>query len=227
NPAIATEYTMHSAPATVAQYSPSGYYIASGDMQGSVRIWDTIQAEQILKNEVKVIAGRINDIAWDSESKRLIAVGDGKERRGHAFMFDTGSSAGEIIGHLKVINSVSIRQQRPFRAATGSDDFTVVFYHGAPYKYNFTIRDHTAFVQSVKFSPDGEKLVTAGSDKKIFLYEGKTGNKLSNLSEAAGEGAHTGGVYAVSWSPDSKRILTSSGDKTVKIWDIETQKVVQ
>ncbi|CAG8632974.1 6591_t:CDS:10 [Acaulospora morrowiae] len=227
NPEIATEYTQHSAPTTVARYSPSGYYIASGDVHGNVRIWDTIQAEQILKNEVKVIAGRINDIAWDSESKRIIAVGDGKERHGHAFMFDTGSSAGEISSHFKVINSVSIRQQRPFRAATGSDDFTVVFYHGAPYKYNLTIKDHTGFVQSVKFSPDGEKLVTAGSDKKIFLYEGKTGSKLTDLSEAAGENAHSGGVYAVSWSPDSKQLLTSSGDKTAKIWDIETQKVVQ
>ena len=28
----------------------------------------------------KIIAGRINDLAWDGESKRIIAVGDGKER---------------------------------------------------------------------------------------------------------------------------------------------------
>lgn len=91
---------------TVAKYSPSGYYIASGgthyhshydyyyyyyyfidsiillllDVQGNVRIWDATQEEQILKNEVKVIAGRINDIDWDFESKRLIAVGEGRER---------------------------------------------------------------------------------------------------------------------------------------------------
>jgi WD40 repeat protein len=83
------------------------------------------------------------------------------------FLFDIGSSAGEISGHSKVVNSVSIRQQRPFRAATGSDDFTVVFYHGTPYKYNLTIKDHTSFVQGVKFSPNGDTLVTVGSDKKV------------------------------------------------------------
>ncbi|KAG5460166.1 MAG: hypothetical protein BJ554DRAFT_7820, partial [Olpidium bornovanus] len=80
NPAIANEYTQHSAPATVARYSPSGYYIASGDASGNVRVWDTTQAENILKYETKVIAGQINDLCWDSESQRIIAVGDGKER---------------------------------------------------------------------------------------------------------------------------------------------------
>ncbi|RHZ52609.1 hypothetical protein Glove_460g59 [Diversispora epigaea] len=226
-PEIATEYTGHSANATVAKYSPSGYYIASGDIHGNVRIWDTTQAEHILKNEVKVIAGRINDIDWDSENKRLIAVGEGRERYGRAFFFDSGSSVGEIIGHSKAINSVSIRQQRPFRAATASDDFTVVFYHGVPFKYDTIIKDHTSFVQDVKFSPDGEKLVTVGSDKKVFLYEGKTGSKLCDLSGIVGGDGHKGGVLAVSWSSDSKRLLTSSADKTVKIWDIEAQKVVQ
>ena len=29
---------------------------------------------------MKVISGRITDIAWDSESKRIIAVGDGREK---------------------------------------------------------------------------------------------------------------------------------------------------
>src|SRR4051794_17412060 len=89
-------------------------------------------------------------------------------RYGHAFLFDTGSSVGEVIGHSKVINSVSIRQKRPVRAATASDDFTVVFFHGPPFKQKLTIKDHTAFVQGVRFSPDGSSFVTIGSDKKVI-----------------------------------------------------------
>jgi hypothetical protein len=45
-------------------------------------------------------------------------------------MFDTGSSTGDIIGHSKTVNAVSIRRQRPFRAATASDDTTIAFHHG-------------------------------------------------------------------------------------------------
>ena len=48
-------------------------------------------------------------------------------------MFDSGTSTGEIAGHTKVINAVSIRHQRPFRAATASDDCTIVFHTGEDY----------------------------------------------------------------------------------------------
>ena len=82
-------------------------------------------------------------------------------------MFDTGSSVGEISGHNKVINACSIRQQRPFRAVTCSDDFTVNFYHGAPYKFNLSISDHTRFVNDVKFSPDGKFFISVGADRKV------------------------------------------------------------
>lgn len=45
-------------------------------------------------------------------------------------MFDSGSSTGDIIGHSKTVNAVSIRRQRPFRAVTASDDSTIGFHHG-------------------------------------------------------------------------------------------------
>jgi len=41
-----------------------------------------------LKNEVKALSGRVNDLAW-SESQRIIAVGEGKEKFGNAFTFDS------------------------------------------------------------------------------------------------------------------------------------------
>ena len=181
--------------------------------------------EHILKNEIRPISGKISDIAWDCDSQRLIAVGDGKERFGHAFSFDSLSSVGEITGHSKVINSVSIRQQRPFRAVTASDDMTINFFHGVPFKYAKTIQDHTRFINTVQFSPNGDFFASAGADGKIFLYDGKTGDKLDELSTA--ENSHTGNIFALSWSADSTQILTSSADCTAKIWDVSANAVVK
>ena len=40
NPAISKQYTSHTTQTTVARFSPSGFYVASGDVSGTVRVWD-------------------------------------------------------------------------------------------------------------------------------------------------------------------------------------------
>ncbi|XP_071017659.1 WD repeat-containing protein 1-like [Oncorhynchus clarkii lewisi] len=219
NPAIADIYTEHPHQVTVAKYAPSGFYIASGDVSGKIRIWDTTQKEHLLKYEYQPFGGKIKDIAWTEDSKRIACVGEGREKFGAVFLWDTGSSVGEISGHSKIINSVDIKQTRPYRLITGSDDNCGAFFEGPPFKFKFSSTDHSRFVNCVRFSPDGNRFCTAGADGQIFLYDGKTGEKLGALGGAK---AHEGGVYAVSWSPDSSQLISASGDKTVKLWDVGT-----
>ncbi len=216
--------------------------MASGDVAGNVKVWDCV-GEGVTKGmwagkaisrkdsgltvsagDYAIIAGRINDLAWDGDSQRIIAVGAGKERMGHCISADSGNSVGEISGHAGQINSVSIRPTRPLRAATGSDDTSIVFYHGAPFKFNTSLRgQHDRFVFGTAFSPDGASLVSVGADRRVWLYDGKTGEVRKQL----GEGVHTGSVLAVSWAADSKRFVTASADQTVRVWDVEAGKNTQ
>lgn len=41
-----------------------------------------------------------------------------------------------LIADIQVINAVSIRHQRPFRAVTASDDGAIVFFNGVPFKHD-------------------------------------------------------------------------------------------
>lgn len=152
-------------------------------------------------------------------------MGDGKQRYGHCITADSGNTVGEISGHSAQVNAVSIRQQRPLRAATVGDDKNLVFYHGAPFKFNSIPGrgNHTNFIYGVGFSPDGSSLISVGGDKKIYLYDGKTGEVKGEISDSAD--GHTGSIFGVSWSKDSRSIVTCSGDRTVKTWDIEAGKV--
>ena len=191
-------------------------------MSGLVRVWDCT-GSGTTKGEYPIISGRINDLCWDGDSQRIIAVGDGKEKFGHCITADSGNSVGTISGHTAQINCVSIRQQRPLRAATAGDDASTVFYHGAPFKFNTSSKRHQRYIYGLSFSPDGSALVSVGADRKIFLYDGKTGEAISEI----GEGEHKGSIFGVSWSRDSKRFTTCSADQTVKIWDPETGKAIQ
>lgn len=223
DPSLSKQYTSHTTQTTVARFSPSGYYIASGDVSGTVKVWDAIEGVNT-KGDYHIINGRINDIAWDGDSQRIIAVGDGRERYGACITADSGNTVGEIVGHSAVINSVSIRQQRPLRAATASDDSSLVFLHGAPFKFNAKLGElHKGYIYGVGFSPDGDHLISVGADRKIQLYDGKTGDAKANF----GDGEHKGSIFSVSWGKDSKRLVTASADQTVKLWDVEAGKAVQ
>ena len=50
------------------------------DLSGKIRIWDTTQKEHILKYEYQPISGRIKDIAWSPDSKRIAVCGEGREK---------------------------------------------------------------------------------------------------------------------------------------------------
>jgi WD40 repeat protein len=222
-PAIASQYTDHKAETTVARFSPSGYYVASGDASGMVNVWDCV-GEGITKGEYSIVHGRINDLAWDGDSQRIIAVGSGKQRFGHCITADSGNTVGEITGHSQSINSVSIRQQRPIRAAAGGDDKTLVFYHGTPFKYTNGFREnHSNYIYGTAFSPDGSTLASVGTDRRVWLYDGKTGEPRREI----GQNEHNGSIFAVSWSADSRKFVTASADRTVKVWDAEYGKVIQ
>ncbi|XP_005098277.1 actin-interacting protein 1 [Aplysia californica] len=215
-------YSEHSKETSVAKYSPSGFYIASGDVTGKVRIWDTVNPEHILKIEHSAMSGVIKDIDWTMDSQKIIVGGEGREFFGRAFTYDSGNTVGEIKGHSKSINSVSIRQGRPMRAVTGSEDFTSIFYEGPPFKFVCSKSEHTNFVNCVRFSPDGSKFISGGADGKLFMYDGKTSDLIGELGAPK---AHAGGIYSICFNADGSKLLSVSGDKTAKIWNIEANSV--
>ncbi|QPG74660.1 hypothetical protein FOA43_001992 [Brettanomyces nanus] len=219
-PSSCIQYPGHNYTTTVATFAPSGFYVASGDESGNVRVWDCASDDLILKGEYQILSGRINDIAWDADSKRIVAVGDGKERYGHCFTYDSGNTVGEISGHTAQVNAVAIRPCRPYKAATVSDDGGLVFLQGPPFKFSLSVRDrHKNFVRDVKFSGDGEYIVSVSADRSIVLYDGKTCE-----FKRVFENAHDGGIFGVDWY-DNKSFVTCSSDATVKRWSVDGELV--
>jgi WD40 repeat protein len=214
-------YKGHIAKVTCAKFAPNGFWVASGDETGKVRVWAYDNPEHTCKVEVMAFAGEIKDLTWDPDSKRIIAVGDGKGLQARAFMWDTGNSIGEMIGHQKRVLSVTYKPSRPFRAFTCGEDFLVCFYEGPPMKFKHKHQKHTNFANQVVFSPGGEQAVSVSSDKKGYFYDGKTGELTGELPVA-----HAASVYSVAWSPDGAQILTSSADKTCKVWNAESKEVI-
>jgi WD40 repeat protein len=211
-------YRGHSALTTVAKFSPNGYWVASADRTGKVRVWSWDNPEHLTKLESPVFAGEVIDLDWDMESKKIVVCGEnGSGFSMKCFTWDTGNSVGEMVGHTKRVCSVAYKPSRPFRIMTGSEDCQTVFFQGPPFKMDHSNPVHTNFVNSVRYTPDGKKVISVGTDKKIQMYDGATGVPLDEVKDA-----HAGGIYGVCFSPDGSQFATASADKTIKVWDTES-----
>jgi WD40 repeat protein len=88
--------------------------------------------------------------------------------------------------------------------------------------------DHRNGIQSVAFSRDGKKIVTASSfGRNAQIFDAYTGAELHKLE------GHTAKVNSADFSPDGRKVVTVSGnigfnipndDRSVRIWDAQTGK---
>jgi WD40 repeat protein len=74
----------------------------------------------------------------------------------------------------------------------------------------------TARILDVKYSPDGQHLVTGSSDPKVRVWNASDGTLKKELI------GHTKAVNAAAFSADGKYVITGSDDRTAIIWNTTT-----
>lgn len=80
--------------------------------------------------------------------------------------------------------------------------------------YRHSTRQSTAYF--VVISPDGQLLVSGGSDRTITVRSLRTGKLLCTLN------GHSGSVFAVAISPDGQTLISGGWDKTIQVWNLNT-----
>ncbi|KAJ1300014.1 hypothetical protein OPQ81_011848 [Rhizoctonia solani] len=80
-----------------------------------------------------------------------------------------------------------------------------------------SLSGHHGAILSADLSPDGTRIVTAGSDHKIRIWQADTGTPIGQAFKA-----HRGEVLAVKFSFGGSRIISGSVDGTIRVWDVHT-----
>jgi WD40 repeat protein len=80
-----------------------------------------------------------------------------------------------------------------------------------------TLEGHTVGIEEVSFTPGGELLATAGSDRGVRIWAASTGRTLRILP-------HEASVHSLDFSPDGTRLVTAGPDGGLGLWDVRRDR---
>lgn len=132
---------------------------------------------------------------------------------------ETGDWIGTFVGHKGAVWSSHI-DSAALRVVTASADYTVKIWDAlnGDEVHSFA---HNRIVKSARFSKDNRKIVSAGQDKIIRVFD---------LSKPEAEPSkfegHTDTVRVAVWADNDNFILSGGGDGGVRIWDVRSGKLV-
>ncbi len=89
------------------------------------------------------------------------------------------------------------------------------------WKCTQTLSNHSAWVRSLAFSPDGQILASASEDNTVKLWWIDTGAEMTTIY------GHLDRVCSVAFSPDGNMIASAGKDKTIKLWQAQTGRLIK
>ncbi|HZH14393.1 MAG TPA: pentapeptide repeat-containing protein [Archangium sp.] len=196
-------------PCSTVAFHQSGEWVATGYMDGSVRLWDVRTS-----SELRRLHGHsdwVRSVAFSPDGQWLASGSDDKTVR----LWDvrTGSELGRIQGHSDKVMSVAFSPDGQWLASC-SVDKTVRLWDVRTGSELRRLQGHSDWVRSVAFSPDRKWLASGSNDKTVRLWDVRTRRGLSRLP------GHSSYITGVAFSPDGRWLASSSEDKTVRLWDV-------
>jgi WD40 repeat protein/tetratricopeptide (TPR) repeat protein len=227
----------HEANVSCVAWSPDGTRLASAVgvslfqrrqiIARPVYIWDISDPNKpTLAHTLRGHEGEVNCVAWSPDGRRIASAGfDGRLAAQRIRIWDatTGKPVGGLPGPLEEIHGLAWSPDGQHIASAGSWGATfdravegsIRIHHLTPGRPPRVLRGHTDAVRSVAWSPDpeGMRLLSAGDDRTLKVWNSRTGEELLTLT------GHAGAVNAAAWSPDGMRIASAGADGSVRLWD--------
>jgi WD40 repeat protein len=102
-----------------------------------------------------------------------------------------------------------------------SDNFVRVFdLDTLTLKHEWLAHENSVF--TVRYTPDGNYLMTGSRDARLKAWDAKAGYK-----QAAEVVAHLFAINHMEFSPDAKHFVTCSLDKSIKVWDANELRLLK
>jgi len=210
-------FTGHKGWVSSVAVSPDGKYALSGSWDRTIKLWDIATG-----SEIKTFNGQAGIDSTDSDfTKDGERIPAPVRAMGEKGMFNTSDPR---------ISSVAFSPDGKY-ALSGSWNTTLTLWNisagkemkqaprGRRSQDNSIIRTftgHTDRINSVVFSPEGSKIISASRDNSIKLWDVATGKEIMTFK------GHKGDINSIAFSSDARSFISGGSDGTVRLWDIKT-----
>jgi WD40 repeat protein/serine/threonine protein kinase len=210
-------------PISVA-FSRDGKWLASGDWQGRILLWDPDTRGGPVRTFAE--AGQpISALAFSPDGGELAAAS--YDRRVDVWNTTTGEHLRPIphTGRRAVL-CVAFGGPDGRLLATSGEDKTVHVREAATGRELLGLRGHSGVVTCLTSSPDGQRLVSASKDGTIRVWDA-TPLREDERQEARTFSHHTNEIWSLAVRPTDGRMVVSGGFGTpATVWDAQTGDVI-
>jgi WD40 repeat protein len=218
-PAGPASFTLwgHQGAVNGVAFSPDGRLVATAGADRAVKVWEVGR-----RREVRTLRGHfdtVNAVAFSRDGTFIASSGAEVTK-----VWDAASGRERLTlsGALGGGSAVAFDPDSLCLAvATGPNHAVCVWDHTTGRKV-YRLTGHTGLVTGLAFDPDGTRLVSAGSDRVLKLWDLTTGREDRTLrGDAAGQDPAPGNnAIGVAFSPDGRWLASGHAGPAVKVWDV-------
>ena len=200
----------HAERATALAFDRDGTQLATGDEEGTIRLWDVRSG----KNRAKLAGhkGSIASVAFSPSGKTLASSG-GEDRTIKLWVATTAQIDSTKLTPVRFPIRVAYRPNGQL-LVIGAERKTAYIWHGVRMGNPFVLRGHVRPVQDFVLNPTGEIMATGDDGGTIRLWNSQTGDILATS-------AADGGTFdCLCFSANGKMLASGDSRASVALWTI-------
>jgi WD40 repeat protein/tRNA A-37 threonylcarbamoyl transferase component Bud32 len=199
-----------------AAWTPDNHWIATGQNDGSVVVWDAFARHLGLRFQAHT--DRVHAVAINPIDDRLATASwDGTVK-----IWDIVKNKLLVTFHGHPDGAFGLAWSPDGqRIASGGKEKTIQIWDPNTGGVQQTLRGHTDVVLGLAWTADGKRLASSSADRDVRVWDTTTGACLHILHR------HINIVRRVAWSPDGSKLASAGNDNSAIIWDPATGAVLR